>query len=138
MSPAELAELHARCLTVPRPWRAHEFTALLSNPAIVFVTADQGFALGRCALDEAELLTIAVAPTHRRAGVGMGLLRRFERDALSRGAATAFLEVAAGNAPARALYARAGYGPTGRRAGYYRLPGGRFDDALILSRRLQK
>ena len=46
------------------------------------------------------------------------------------------LEVAATNAPARALYARLGYGPAGRRGGYYRPAGGPPVDALVLRKPL--
>ena len=52
-------------------------------------------------------------------------------DARARGASEAFLEVAEDNRAARALYARGGWAPVGRRPGYY---GG--GDALILRRGL--
>ena len=48
----------------------------------------------------------------------------------------AFLEVAADNAAAQALYARAGFAESGRRRGYYRRPDGSGLDALVMQRAL--
>ena len=42
----------------------------------------------------------------------------------------------ADNAPAQALYDRAGFAPAGRRRGYYAGPDGRVLDALVLRREL--
>jgi ribosomal-protein-alanine N-acetyltransferase len=136
MTPAALAALHARCFETPRPWSAAEFAALLGQPGVLLETAAAGFALGRVASDEAELLTLAVDPTRRRGGHGRALLAAFEAAARARGAARVFLEVAETNAPARALYAAAGYAEAGRRRGYYRAPGGAAADAIVLARRL--
>ena len=51
--------------------------------------------------------------------------------ARARGAGAMFLEVAAGNAPALALYGREGFAEVGRRRRYYRHP---TEDALVLGR----
>jgi len=65
--------------------------------------------------DEAELLNLGVAPDYRRIGIATALL-----DALRRAArGDIFLEVAEPNAPAIALYTRAGWESTGVRRGYY-------------------
>jgi ribosomal-protein-alanine N-acetyltransferase len=84
---------------------------------------------------EAELLTLAVAPPARRRGRGRALLAAFEQGARERGACEAFLEVAADNAPAVALYAGAGYSELGRRPGYYSRAAGAVD-ALLMGRAL--
>ncbi|MFA5539353.1 MAG: GNAT family N-acetyltransferase [Gemmobacter sp.] len=136
MRPEDLAALHARCFTTPRPWSAAEFAAMLESPGAFLIGDASGFVLGRVAAGEAELLTLAVAPGARRRGLGRGLLEGFEAGAARRGAGTAFLEVAAGNAPARALYAAAGWDRSGLRPGYYRHPDGSSEDALVLCRRL--
>ena len=127
---------HARCFTTPRPWTAAEFAALLAEPPVFATLAETGFALGRVVADEAELLTIAVAPEARRQGEGRALLDGFLRTARARGAETAFLEVAADNTPAIALYERGGFAPAGRRRGYYTQPGGPALDALVMTRGL--
>ncbi len=137
MTPEDLAALHARCFTIPRPWSAAEFAGFLADPlAFLLVEGDAGFLLGRAVAGEAELLTLAVAPEARRRGLGQRLVGRFLYQARLRGAASAFLEVAADNAPAQALYERAGFAPAGRRRGYYAGPNGRGLDALVLCREL--
>jgi [ribosomal protein S18]-alanine N-acetyltransferase len=137
MTPEALAALHALAFEdVPRPWTAAEFADFLGEVSTVLVARDGGFALGRIAGPEAELLTIAVAPADRRRGVGRALLSAFEAAALDRGASEALLEVAVTNDAARGLYAAAGYAEVGRRRGYYVRPGGPPVDALVLARRL--
>ena len=137
MTPEAMAALHALAFTgMPRPWSAAEFATLLAEPATLFVQRDQGFALGRVAGPEAELLTVAVHPAARRHGIGRALLAAFETAAARRGAEEVLLEVAVSNEAARALYYAHGYGPVGRRPGYYHPPGGPAVDAQVLRRSL--
>ncbi len=79
-----------------------------------------GYVILRNAADEAEILSIGVVPVARGAGVGRALLDAAIADAASAGAAVMFLEVGEDNAPARAMYAAAGFVPVGRRPDYYR------------------
>ncbi len=95
-----------------------------------------GFALFRAVADEAEILTLSVLPEARRSGLGAGLLAGCEDGARTAGAARLFLEVAAGNGAARALYDRAGYRECGRRKGYYRRPDGSRDNAVVMEKAL--
>ena len=132
MTPEALARLHAACFTVPRPWTAEEFAQVLAGPGVALVPRPEGFALGRIAAGEAELLTLAVDPARRRRGAGRALLAAFEARARAEGAAEAALEVAEGNAAARALYAGAGWREAGRRPGYY----ADGQDALVLRKAL--
>lgn len=122
----------------PEPFSEAEFTTLLIAPGVFVLGDADGFALGRVAADEAELLTIAVAPEARRRGRGRDLLQDFQAEAGRRGAAQAFLEVAEDNTPARALYTAAGWAEVGRRRGYYTLPGGGRADALVLRKSLSE
>lgn len=110
---------------------------LLASPLICLCRAPQGFALSRVIADEAELLTIATDPHHRRQGVGANLLAAVEADIAARGAVRQFLEVAVDNIAAQALYIRAGYRQTGRRAGYYARPGSDPVDALLMEKTLR-
>ncbi|MDO5647200.1 ribosomal protein S18-alanine N-acetyltransferase [Paracoccus sp. (in: a-proteobacteria)] len=119
MTPDDLAALHARCFTIPRPWSAAEITDVLTMPGAFLLTHRAGFLIGRVIANEAELLTVAVSPDARRQGVGRDLLRRFTHAAREKGAACAFLEVAHDNAAARALYHGAGWEQVGRRKRYY-------------------
>lgn len=132
MTPDDLARIHADSFVRPRPWGAAEFQSLLADPASFVITRDTGFILGRTMLDEAELLTLAVAPAARRLGTGRNLLTAFEDAARMRGAATAFLEVACDNQAALSLYARAGWQNAGRRRNYY----GGDVDALVMRKHL--
>ncbi len=91
-----------------------------------------GLILARVAADEAEILTLAVAPPAQNHGLGRCLLQAALDHAQTHGASSMFLEVSPANAPALALYARAGFAPVGRRPRYY--PGG--GDALVLRRAL--
>ena len=136
MTPAEMAALHARSFTTPRPWSEAEITALLASPLVFALTRPGAFLLGRVVAGEAELLTIAVHPDQRRAGLGGALVAAFLTESRARGGESAFLEVAEGNAAARALYAACGFAPAGRRRGYYHRPDGASEDALVLVRSL--
>jgi ribosomal-protein-alanine N-acetyltransferase len=111
-----------------------EFETFLAAPATVLASQPGGFALGQVMADEAELLTIAVAPADRRRGLGRLLLDAFLTDCTARGAEAVFLEVDAGNAAALALYHSAGFRMAGRRRAYYHAPDGTSTDALVLRR----
>ena len=136
MTPDRLADLHARCFTRPRPGSAAEFAALLDGPHAFLLIKPQGFLLGRVIVDEAEVLTLAVAPNARRRGIGARLMAGFIATAQARGATTAYLDVAADNAAALALYAAMGFMQSGQRRGYYTPPCGAPVDAVLLSRAL--
>ncbi|MDM8167400.1 MAG: GNAT family N-acetyltransferase [Roseovarius sp.] len=136
MTPEEMATCHARAFAGQgREWAAQEFADLLDSPHVFAVGSPQTFALGRAVADEAELLTIATDPAHRRQGLARKTLSAFEATAAARGVTRTFLEVSAGNAAALALYRSAGYSETGRRRGYYRTPNGP-EDALLMAKRL--
>lgn len=132
MTPEQLARLHARAFAPARGWRTAEFQTLLEAPEVILVHADQGFALARVTLDEAELLTIATDPDDRRGGIATRLLRDLLLRLQNRGATTLFLEVAADNIPARALYDGFGFSAVGHRKGYYARNGAAPVDALVL------
>lgn len=130
-----MAALLAAGMDGTRNWSETEIAALLASPGVFDVVGAEGFALGRAVAGEAELLTIVVAPEARRRGTGRALLASFEAAAAARGALSAFLEVAEDNAPARALYALAGYAEAGRRKAYFRRAGQPVD-AYILRKAL--
>ncbi|NNF24543.1 MAG: GNAT family N-acetyltransferase [Rhodobacteraceae bacterium] len=136
MTPEALEALYFRAFPTHRLWSAAEFEKLLASPGAILVGDARSAALGRVAADEAEILTLATDPQHRRKGLARARLAAFETEAADRGAATAFLEVAESNASARALYAAAGYAEVGRRPGYYTEPGGAATAALVLRKAL--
>lgn len=126
-----LAALHAAA-SPHDAWAQDAFARLLAMPGAFALAGRGGFVLARTAADEAEILMLAVLPDFRRRGLGRALLAAAVQEASARGARTLFLEVAAGNAPARALYAGSGFAEAARRAAYY--PDG--GDALVLRRDL--
>lgn len=136
MTPAQMAALHAAAFDRARPWSEAEFAALTADPQVFALGDARTLALGRVVLDEAELLTLATDPGHRRQGLARALMRGWIAEAARRGAARAFLEVAADNAPALALYTACGFARAGRRRAYYPRPGAPAADALILTRTL--
>lgn len=137
MTPQDLAALHARSFQVPRPWRAEEFSALLSSPNVTLLGDSRAVALFRVAGPETELLTLATDPPHRRQGLAQGLVEAWLTQAARRGAEEAFLEVAANNAPAIALYRAAGLAVAGSRRNYYRDRQGAAVDAVVMRKDFQ-
>lgn len=91
-----------------------------------------GFSLVRTVADEAELLLIAVLPSHHRRGIGRMLLDQFLEDARENGLKRVHLEVRDGN-PAIAMYRAAGFSPVGRRRNYYHGPDGKRYHAITLA-----
>ncbi len=118
-----MAAIHAASFPPRERWGEDAMRLQLELPgAFGLIDARGGFVLARVAADEAEILSIAVMPKARRVGLGRTLLTAAIAEARARGAAAVFLEVAAANAAARALYAQAGFREVGTRPNYY--PGG--------------
>ena len=134
-----LARAHASAFDAS--WTAPDIAALMSASGSFAILSETdgeatGFVLGRALAGEAEILTLAVAPGARRSGLGRALVEALAKEAAALGAKALFLEVAADNAAALALYDRAGFERAGVRRAYYARPGGPRMDALILRRRL--
>src|SRR5262249_3464495 len=89
-------------------------------------------ALVRFAADEAEILTLGVAPSARTQGIGGQILDAVVTLVRRRGSRSLFLEVAVDNGHARRLYASRGFREVGRRPGYYDRGSEPRQDALIL------
>lgn len=120
-----------------RGWAREEIAELLASPGVAGLLLrrdgnDIGFALCRTVADEAELLTIAVAPGHRRLGAGRALLACVIALVRERGAASLFLEVGDDNPAARALYRKTGFATVGHRAAYYARQGRPAVDAIVM------
>jgi ribosomal-protein-alanine N-acetyltransferase len=138
--PADLGELtRLEGVAFSDPWSpAMIAEAIADRAAVALVAADEGGGLvgsvvARVVADEAEILTIAVAPAMRRRGLGRRLLDQVLSALRERGAGSVWLEVRASNLGARRMYEAAGFVAVGVRRGYYRRP---TEDALLLSSRL--
>lgn len=119
-------------------WSPRDFETWLGREEAVAVLATRereaiAFGLALAAGDDAELLTIAVLPRHRRAGLAKDIFRALDAEAASRSLQRWILEVARNNLPALALYKSEGFVEIGVRTAYYRQKEGRAD-ALVLSR----
>lgn len=136
MTPDDLAATHELAFTTDRPWSAAEFTDLLAQRGAVLCGTPASFVLGRVIMDEAEILTVATAPDQRRKGLAYKAVTGFCDQAQQDGAATVFLEVAADNAAAIALYTALGFAKVGQRRAYYDRANGPAVDALVLRRTL--
>jgi len=90
----------------------------------------------RVVVDEAELLTIATHPDNQRQGLARAVMTAWRDIAAQRGAETAFLEVAADNAPACDLYKKCDFTICGNRPGYYRRKNGPAVDAILMRQAL--
>lgn len=135
MSATDLARTHAAAFPAD-PWSEQTIADLMASSNTVLVGDATAFVMGRVTLDEAEILTLATALESRRQGLARTRLSAFLTLAADRGARSAFLEVAADNKGARALYAAAGFAQVGLRKGYYARPDSTPVDALILRRDL--
>ena len=134
-----LARIHAA--SFHRGWGEAEFEGMLSERNTLVHRLRQGgavigFSVSRIAADEAEILSIAVAPSHRGRGLSRDLFLTHLGHLAGRGVRTVFLEVEENNHPARKLYERAGFAVAGRRERYYKEAGGVELNALVMRRDL--
>lgn len=135
---AAIAEMHVRLFDPP--WSAESMERLLDHPAALSLVAETGtpralagFVISQLAADEAEILTIGVDPALQSRGIGKLLLEGLKRAAARSGARRLFLEVAADNAAAGALYSAAGFERIGTRERYYNRGAGQAADALTFA-----
>jgi ribosomal-protein-alanine N-acetyltransferase len=107
-----------------RGWGEDEIHRLLIERNVVAHRATMGrkfigFILSRLAAGEAEILSVAIAPAWRGRALARPLLDLHLRRLAGLGVRSVFLDVDKSNAPARALYKRAGFREVGQRQGYY-------------------
>ncbi|WP_297297215.1 ribosomal protein S18-alanine N-acetyltransferase [uncultured Methylovirgula sp.] len=140
------ASIHAQ--SFPHPWSTEEFESLLAARDVIahaamrpaslrhWAAGPAGFVLSRQAADEAEILTLAVAPGARRRGIGAALLANHLPALAAAGVRCLFLEVEADNKAAIKLYQSFGFRQVGERKAYYRAADGGRATALVLRRDL--
>lgn len=139
---AQISALHGESFA--RGWSLAEIETLMSerNTITDILRAKaqspeiDGFALSRIAVDEAELLTIAVSSRRRGKGGSSPLLARHLGRLQAAGARRVVLEVDEDNTPARRLYTRFGFSEIGKRPAYYTRRDGTRGTALVLARPL--
>ncbi len=126
---ALLARLHA--LSFDDAWSEVFFEAMLNQMGVTALSTPDGFILMRCIAGEGEVLTIAVDPAHRGQGLGYRLLEAGLVLSLAHAVTRCFLEVAKNNAPAIAIYKKAGFTQIAERKNYYHR-GDQKIDALVM------
>lgn len=121
------------------PWNQEHFrdeiTARYSWP---YVAVEKGSVVGYVCLmslfEEAQILNIAVSPTHRGRGIARLLLDHAFRLALEKGAELMALEVRATNSAAISLYEQVGFKRVGIRDKYYDST----EDAILMEKLLKE
>lgn len=134
-----IAALHAASFR--RGWSEQEVETLLGDRHVIAHRAMigaklGGFIIARLVVDEAEILSVAVARAQQGRGLARKLLTLHLRRLAGLGCRAVFLEVDEHNKPAIRLYHRAGFREISRRANYYPASGGKSVAALVLRRDL--
>ena len=92
-----------------------------------------GYFVAMGGVDEMHLLNITVAPAVQGCGHARTLFDALIALCHAQRARELWLEVRAGNARARAVYAHLGFAQVGLRKDYYPAPFGRREDAIVMS-----
>ena len=127
-----VADLEKVCFS--DPWSEKSVASELDNPLALWLVALDGDTVAgyigsQTVMDETDMMNVAVAPSHRRMGIGEQLVMTLVGKLQKRGSHCLTLEVRDSNEPARSLYEKLGFEQVGRRPNYYRNPR---EDALIL------
>lgn len=119
-----VAKLHGKCFF--DAWGPPMLRQVLGMPGAFGYVARRvgygsvvGFALGRVAADECELLSLGVESEHRSKGIGAQLLSATMSRATVEKARWFYLEVAENNKSALRLYKNYGLNGVGQRLDYY-------------------
>lgn len=136
MTAQELADIHAAAFIQTRPWSTAEFGSLLAQPTTRLIESGRSFILACQILDEIEILTLATHPDVQRRGLAANNLEALLQTAREYDVSRVFLEVAADNTAARALYVSLGFGQIAVRPAYYARTDRSSVDALILEKSL--
>jgi ribosomal-protein-alanine N-acetyltransferase len=125
-------------LAYPVPWTHGNFVDSLvaDYPAEVLRgPRDEllGYWVALAGVGELHLLNITVAQAWQGCGLAVAMLDRVVAECRRRGLAELWLEVRVGNERAREVYRRYGLVEVGRRPGYYPMPQGPREDAILMS-----
>ena len=132
VSIAEIAKIEAECFS--EPWSEKSFRdAIKLSSAEIYVAMDDkmdvlGYFVLYYASDQGELQNIAVRPGYRGYGIGSSLMEKLVSESLRLGMSQIYLEVRSSNEPAKELYRKYGFIPTGIRKNFYRFP---TEDAIV-------
>jgi len=135
---SEISALHGRLFDPA--WDEDSILQLIEHPAAAAFVAQArepkqlvGFVIGQIAADEAEILSLGVAPEWQRRGIARHMVEGLVRAARLAEVKRLFLEAAADNTAAIKLYKGLGFVAVGTRKDYYRRPTGQPVDAVVLA-----
>lgn len=131
-----IAALEKQCFS--DPWSRTSVALELENEWSLWLAAEEdgalaGYVGSQMVPPEADMMNLAVAPAHRREGIGQRLLDALCAELRVRKITSLALEVRVSNAAARTLYEKNGFTLAGCRKKYYVNP---IEDALILRKEL--
>lgn len=135
-----LAILHRAAFSGHKPWSADAFRELLALPinhlCVSYkghaVSELEGFLIYSAFMDEAEIITFAVAPCLQGQGIGKKIMGSFLHEMKCLGIQSVFLEVAEKNHQAYGLYASYEFKVQAKRMNYY----GQGNHAFLMKRLL--
>lgn len=122
----------------PVPWSRGNFidSLVAGYVADKLLGADghwRGYYVAMPGVAEMHLLNLTVAPEHQGRGHARSMLDALVARCRARGDTQLWLEVRQSNLRAQALYLRYGFRQMGLRRGYYPVPRGPREDAIVMS-----
>ncbi len=118
----DAARLHQ--LSFYKGWSEKDFEEFLADPLTQGLKSEEGgklcgYILWREIGEEAEILTLVVAPDFQRRGLGSHLLDALFQRLGEQGVSTLFIEVAEDNEGAHLFYLKQGFNLISKRPNYY-------------------
>lgn len=134
-----IAALSMRCFPAQEAWSLTTLEASDTQSIRSFVAFLKqnihGFCLFQLALDEANLLSLAVSPDYQKRGIGSALLTQSLNILEKDGMKSTILEVRAQNQSAIRLYHRLGFRQQAIRKAYYpKIQSAEKEDAVVMRR----
>lgn len=128
----EVDVIEQSCFSMP--WSKESMEESLKNPENIYLVMEEdgridGYLGVWCVAGEGQLNNIAISSKERKKGKGRKLLEALFEEAACRKLTGITLEVRKSNAPAIALYEKAGFETAGIRRGFYDKPK---EDAVIM------
>lgn len=121
---ARMADIHRH--SFPASWPEEDMIVHIKKDLCLGVGRPlEAFILVKIAVDQADVLTIATHPDHRRKGHARALLEAAETKLQENRVTSLYLDVSEHNDGALALYRGCKFQAVGRRPAYYRTAAGR-------------
>lgn len=122
----------------PDPWSQNSILETISNPQTICLLAERagkavGYLFAYTAMDEAEIVRIAVVKEQRKQGTGKSLLNALEEICRKKQIGKLLLDVRESNQAARAFYKKMAFQEDGIRKGFYEVP---TEDGILMSKQL--